>query len=224
MVTNSILPPGLENLAINTQSKPSNKDKLGQSEFLELMLVQIQHQDPLNPMSNGEFLSQLAQFGTVNGITELKSSFDQLASFLQSNQALQASTMVGRTVLVESDVVALNAGENIQGAIELEASTGSLTVLVTSSSGQLIKQINLGSQTAGTVRFTWDGINDNGTAAVPGTYKISAQAVIDNESIAQLTFVQAKVDSVTLSQAGTGPLLNLQGLGSIPISQVKEIK
>lgn len=223
MATNSILPPGLENLAVNTEAKKSNNGKLGQSQFLELMLTQIQNQDPLNPMESGEFLSQLAQFGTLNGITELKSSFDQFTSLLQSNQALQASTMVGRTVLVEGDVVDLNAGENVQGAIELEASTGGLTVSVTDSSGQLIRKINLGAQTAGMVRFTWDGINNDGVVAAPGAYKISATAVVNNETIAQPTFVQAKVDSVTLSQSGLGPLLNLQGLGSIPISQVKEV-
>ena len=90
--------------------KTEPKDKsLGQDEFLELMMTQLQNQDPLNPAESGEFLSQIAQFGTVNGITELQQSFSTLASSLQSNQALQASTMVGRSVLVENNILQLGA-------------------------------------------------------------------------------------------------------------------
>ena len=74
--TNSISASGLEQFALKQdQNKP--KDELGQSQFLELMLTQIKYQNPLQPAESGEFLSQLAQFGTVNGITELRSSFDK---------------------------------------------------------------------------------------------------------------------------------------------------
>ena len=104
--TSGVLPPGLENLTLKSEPEKS-KDDLDQSEFLKLMLTQIKYQDPLKPMEGGEFLSQLAQFGTVSGIAALQSSFDVFASSLQSNQALQASTMVGRTVLVPGNVAAL---------------------------------------------------------------------------------------------------------------------
>ena len=91
---NSTGASALEQFAIKQDDTP--KDELGQSQFLELMITQIKHQDPLNPAEGGEFLSQLAQFGTVNGITELQSSFDVLATTLQSSQALQASTILPR--------------------------------------------------------------------------------------------------------------------------------
>ena len=94
---------GIESLSSDRLKQTVEKKSLGQEEFLELMMTQLQNQDPLNPAESGEFLSQIAQFGTVNGITELQQSFSTLASSLQSNQALQASTMVGRSVLVESN-------------------------------------------------------------------------------------------------------------------------
>ena len=81
------------------ETKKAN-DELGQAEFLELMTSQLKFQDPLKPMENGDFLAQMAQFGTVSGINDLNANFNSMAASFQSNQALQASTLVGRKVLV----------------------------------------------------------------------------------------------------------------------------
>ena len=90
--SNTILPAELQNLALKEPVKKTDKS-LGQDDFLNLMLTQLQNQDPTNPMDSSNFMSQIAQFSTVNGITDLNSSFASLSSSLQSNQALQASTM-----------------------------------------------------------------------------------------------------------------------------------
>lgn len=220
--SNSILPPGLENLSA-PQATKSPRSGLGQDEFLELMTTQLQHQDPLNPMESGEFLSQLAQFGTVNGITELQSSFSTLANSLQSSQALQASTMVGRNVLALGNKAVLDGSGSVNGAVDLSAATGRLMLTVTDPAGQVIRNMNLGTQGAGLVHFTWDGLDNNGEALPAGNYVINSEAVVDNETVAQSTYITAKVESVTLNQDGSGPLLNLNGLGTIGMNQVREI-
>ena len=83
------------------QAKKKPNDELGQSEFLELMIAQLNNQDPMKPMDNGDFISQMAQFSAVTGLTQLQESFDKLAVSLQSNQALQASSLIGQDVLVQ---------------------------------------------------------------------------------------------------------------------------
>jgi len=125
--SNFILPAELQNLALKPPEKTAS-DGLGQEAFLELMLTQIKNQDPLSPMESGDFLSQIAQFGTVNGITELNKSFAALTSSLQSSQALQASTLVGNTVLVPGDTSELVSGGQISGAIDLNSSTSNLVL------------------------------------------------------------------------------------------------
>ena len=79
-------------LGLNQPSDTKTKanDELGQTEFLELMTTQLTYQDPLKPMENGDFLGQMAQFGTVSGISELNNTFSNLSESFQSNQALQA--------------------------------------------------------------------------------------------------------------------------------------
>ena len=219
---NSIAASGLDQFALKQdQNKP--KDELGQSEFLKLMLTQIKHQDPMNPAEGGEFLSQLAQFGTLNGITELKSSFDVLATTLQSSQALQASTMVGRSVLIPGNVGLLEAGTALQGAVDLPASSGDLKVFIHDGAGQLVRQINMGTQPAGVARFAWNGVSDSGQPVPAGTYKVSAQAFINGKAVTQETLVQGKVESVTLGRAGSDSSLNLRGLGTVFMNDIKEI-
>jgi len=220
--TTSVAAGALDPFAIKQQQQGPG-DGLGQSQFLELMLTQIKHQDPLNPAKGGEFLSQLAQFGTVNGITELQSSFETLASTLQSSQALQASTMVGRSVLVPGDTGLLETGRPLQGAVDLPSSSGDVRVLVEDARGQLVRQINLGSHSPGRVNFAWDGLSDNGSAVPPGTYRINAQALVDGKAVTQETLVLARVESVTLGRAGAESSLNLRGLGTVQMNEIREI-
>lgn len=220
--SNTILPAGLEHLALKEPEKKEDSG-LDQDAFLELMLTQIQHQDPLNPMESGDFLSQMAQFGTVNGITELNTSFATLSSSLQSSQALQASTMVGNTVLVPGDKSTLVSGGQISGAIDLNSSTSNLLLNITDATGQSVRQVDLGSHGGGLAKFTWDGTDNNGNALPGGTYSIQAAALINSEAVAQSVLVNAKVDSVSLNKSGGEPLLNLNGLGTVSISEVREI-
>jgi len=217
------LPPGLEALALQTQTGKKAK-KLGQDEFLKLMTAQLQNQNPLKPMDNGQFLSQLAQFGTVNGIQDLQKSVDTLATALQSNQALQASTMVGRKVLVESPSVVLQAGQPASGSIDLPVSSGEVSLNITDANGQLVRSIPLGAQQAGQLAFTWDGLDDGGHTLPEGTYQLSAEATINDQNTALTTLVEARVESVSLSRDGTGTTLNLAGLGSVLMDSVREIK
>lgn len=221
--SNSILPPELQHLAV--QAKASNKpsNELGQADFLELMMTQIQNQDPLNPMESDDFLSQMAQFGTVNGVNELNNSFSSLANSLQSSQALQASTMVGNSVLVQGNQAELVQGGEIEAAVDLQQSTSNLSVNIVDAFGQTVRTVDLGSQTSGLTKFTWDGLDNNGQTMPAGNYSIQATSNVNNETIAQNVYVYAKVDSVTLSQTGGEPLLNLNGIGQISINQVKEI-
>jgi len=220
--SNFILPAELQHLALKQPEAKKADDGLGQDAFLELMLTQIKHQDPLNPMESGDFLSQIAQFGTVNGITELNKSFATLSSALQSNQALQASTMVGNTVLVPSNKAELAAGGQVTGKIFSESSLANLVLSISDATGQSIRKINLGTNEAGLTEFTWDGLDGSGNPVPAGSYTIEAAAQVNNEEVAQTVLVNAKVESVSLI-TGQEPLLNLNGLGAYSISDVLEV-
>ena len=123
-----ILPPGLQNLGINQQTQPDkSRNDLGQDEFFQLMVAQLTNQDPLKPLESNEFLGQVAQFSTVTGVQDMHQAITDLAASFQSNQALQASTMVGRDVLVPGSRTLLGADGTLKAAADLPASTGTMT-------------------------------------------------------------------------------------------------
>jgi len=214
-----------KNLGLATQRDQAPKDdSLGQEQFLELMVAQVRNQDPFKPLENGEFLSQIAQFSQVSGIQELQNSFSQFANSLGSNQALQASALVGREVFVPGDTAVYNPGQAFNGVVELSQSTSDLTVSVVNSAGETVRTVPMGTQQAGSFAFNWDGSTDAGSPAPAGVYKVVAEANIDGEKVAVGTLVADKVDSVTIGRAGQGTILNLSSLGSVGLADVREIR
>lgn len=207
----------------NTQTTTKEKGDIGQGDFLKLMMTQLRNQDPFKPLDSGEFLSQIAQFSTVSGIQNLESLFSGLATNLVSNQALQASSLVGRDVLVPSDKGVLPTGEPMKGSIEVDAGVSNLVVGIYSGTGELVRRINLGTQTQGLVSYQWDGKSESGTQMAPGVYTVKAEGQQGKDVISLQALAQAKVESVTLNNERGGIILNLAGLGSTEFSSVKQI-
>ncbi|HCB43009.1 MAG: flagellar biosynthesis protein FlgD [Pseudomonadales bacterium] len=200
-------------------------DELGKDQFLELLVAQMNNQDPLSPQENGEFIAQLAQFSTVEGIGNLNTSMESLLSGYQSSQALQASSMVGRTVIVPADQAVVDTEAGLEGQLALQQNSTNVFVNIYDQAGSLVKTINLGSQEAGMHDFTWDGTDASGNLAEPGIYTVEAMASIGGKNTQMATLLPANVDSVSLGAGGSGEmLLNVAGLGSISLSNVYAIK
>ena len=202
-------------------TKPN--DELGQSQFLELMTAQLRFQDPLEPMENGDFLGQMAQFGTVSGINSLNTSFESLSSSFQSNQALQASTLVGRKVLIPSDTASLGTSGGLSGSVELDQPASQVTVRVTNSAGQLVHEQQLGVQPEGLSDFKWSGLDSTGAPAAPGNYTISAEVNNGTSVSAGSMLSVVDVESVTMGKAGQDLTLSISGQGDISMGQVRRI-
>jgi flagellar basal-body rod modification protein FlgD len=204
-------------------TKAAGIEELGKNEFLELLVAQLNNQNPLEPQSNGDFIAQLAQFSTVEGVEKLNGSMETIMSGYQSSQALQASSLVGRKVIIPSEKAVVDTSETFKASLVLPQSSSNVYVNVYSSDGSLATQLNMGAQEAGQVSFMWDGKNSDGETMPPGTYKFEAQASINGETKGLYTLLPANVDSVTLGQGGGELLLNLAGLGAVPLSQVQII-
>ena len=208
----------------NDSAAATKKTSLGQEQFLKLMTTQMTHQDPTKPMENGQFLTQIAQFGTVSGIQDLQKSFGDFANSINSSQALQATSLVGRQVSAPGTKGVLAVGGDIAGDINLTGSATSVKVAVTdATTGEVVQTMGLGSHSEGRVPFSWDGKNSNGVMANPGVYKIEASAYVDGKNTVLETDINSKVDSVTMANGTTGLKVNLTGLDSVDFSKIKQI-
>lgn len=209
-----------------TQKDTTNKKQgeLMQEDFLTLMAAQLQNQDPFEPMDNGEFLSQMASFGQLDGIGTLNESFGDLAASLYSNQALQASSMVGKKALVAGDTAHFDGTNSVEGAVDLPSSVTDLTVTITGVGGNIIKQMNMGIQPSGVTNFSWDGTDSSGNVMPEGTYNIVAEATVGGENTAQVTLVEGVVESVTLGSGGAGLTFNIKGIGEATFDDIKQVR
>jgi len=205
----------------STSSKQNAQ--LGQDDFLKLMTTQLNNQDPTQPMDNSQFLAQIAQFSAVSGIQDMQNSIKQLADSFLSNQTMQAASLVGRQIVAVGSNAMLSANGSLNGAIDLSQSTNQVAIGIYDSAGQLVKQIDLGPQSKGTIPFTWDGIKDNGENAGSGLYQIKAMANIAGTPQAMSTFVASSIDSVMLDPASQKIMLNTSSGEVIKIADVKQI-
>jgi flagellar basal-body rod modification protein FlgD len=212
----------LASLAVQQQDRtPSNT--LGSEDFLKLMVEQLRNQSPTNPADSADFLGQLAQFSTVSGIQDLQKSLTSIASGLQSAQALQASTMVGRSVVIAANQFGYAGADGMSGVIPIDSATPEVKVGIFNSAGTLVKEMTLGAADAGDLAFKWDGLDSAGAAAPPGRYQIRATALTENGTVALDTLLHARVESVTLQPNGGGAELNLAGFGSIDMAAVRTV-
>jgi len=223
MAINPIDQSLLDSLGLNRTQQSTSKDSLGQSDFLKLMTTQLNNQDPMKPMEGGEFFSQISQFSSVAGIQELQNTFQKVADVMFSGQALQASSLVGRNVMVEGDSVKFSGLDPVEGAVDLASSVDGLKLDVYSLSGELLRSIEMGPQSKGNIPFSWDGNTSDGEAAQPGQYILKAEARYGRETYGQTTWVKEKIDSVTLGDGLQGIKLNMANNSEISLGQVKKI-
>ncbi|MEM7082011.1 MAG: flagellar hook assembly protein FlgD [Pseudomonadota bacterium] len=211
-------------ISAQAPASSANRSDLGQEEYLKLMITQFQNQDPFKPMENGEFLGQIAQFGTVSGITELKESFGAVAASISSDQTLQASGLIGRTVLAETNGATLGDKRELAGAVDVPIPTGRVSVEVRDSAGQVVRRLNLGQHDGGLASFTWDGMTEEGVEAPAGRYTFEAQIDTPGGSEAVGVLVAAEVESVSLSPYSGALSLNFHNMDSLELNQIRQIQ
>jgi len=222
MMTASIssIPESFRTLESTQEKEIARTSTLGQEDFLKLLMTQLQNQDPMEPMDNGEFMGQMAQFSTVQGVTEMGESIDGLVSIYQGQQMSANASMIGKQAVVNGNWAQLEGGK-LAGAIDLTTAANDLRVDVKSESGELMASIGLGSKMAGTQEFSWDGIKHDGTTAPEGNYYLSASAIRDGQATVPAMQVYGTVNSVQMK--GNEVTLNVSGQGNVSFNNVKRI-
>lgn len=211
--------------------KANSVDEMGSEDFLTLMVAQLENQDPTKPMDNMQFMGQLAQFGTVSGIQELNEGFAGLSGALNGGQALQAASLVGRQVVTDTNVGNLVPTINSRGeeALGLDAtvdfggsSTAGGTFYVQDLAGRLLYSAPLPPSTGGQLPVRWDGRDAQGQLLAPGSYRVSAEALVGGQSTAVSVYAHQRVDSVAIDQSQGAVTLKLGNGSDVPLDQVKQ--
>lgn len=208
--------------SLDAANNSKKKSELGQDDFLELMVAQMKNQDPTKPMDNFQFLSQIAQFGTVEGIQDLQDGISKMVSTFNAAQTLQAGSMVGRHVVSNANVGRLSADvdESLGATIKADSGAMNATMYVQNAAGALVYSQELG-HLGGDTQIQWDGKNTDGDRLVAGDYRISVEGMVNGKRQALTVNTHNRVESVSVD--GGDVTLNLDSGQTISIGEVKSI-
>ena len=142
---------------------------------------------------------------------------------LRSNQALQASTLIGRSVYVPSSHMVFSNNETVCVLLCLEADSVNVEIVLENEAGDIVFRKHIGAFAAGDIPIVFDPLDGDEVNLSNGQYLLRAEAEIDQQLRLVPTYIKAFVESVKLSDIRQEPLLNLRNKKTVGLSQVRII-
>lgn len=175
------------------------KTALGKEDFLKLLVTQLANQDPLNPTDSTEFVTQLAQFSSLEQLANMREGLDTLAIVQTAGTSAQMVSFIGKTVKISDQSLTWAEGQKT-GTVDftLDGEAKSVNVNVKDESGKTVKTIDAGSLNAGKQSVTLDGKDNNGSPLAAGTYTFEVEATdAAGKTVAVSTSSMGVVSGVT---------------------------
>ncbi|MGE4291534.1 MAG: flagellar hook assembly protein FlgD [Desulfovibrio sp.] len=181
----------------------SSSSSLDSDAFLQLLLTEIEYQDPLDPMDNTEYVSQLAQLSSLEQLTTISASVDDVLDAVSQQTSTTALFYLGATVEAEGDSITMEDGEAGTMNFTLDSDAASVTANVYDSDGNIVSSEALGELDAGAYTFAWDGQSTSGSTADDGEYTVVFTALDeDGAAVDVSTTISGVVNGVETSSSG----------------------
>jgi flagellar basal-body rod modification protein FlgD len=207
-------------------SEPAGNTKLDREAFLKLLVAQISHQDPLNPLQGTEFVAQLSQFSIVEQSIQQTQHLSMLSQQLTGLSNGEASALVGKQVSMRGKAISFDGTTATAANVTLSGPAAKVTAVLRDGSGAVVRTLELGASRGGTVSVQWDGRDDAGQLAPAGSYSFEVKAVdaagAPVEISQDVTGVVTKVSfekgypELVLDSGAVGPISDLVSVGIAP--------
>jgi flagellar basal-body rod modification protein FlgD len=172
--------------------------------FLTLLIAQLQHQDPLNPADSTEFTAQLAQFSSLEQLSNINENLESLKLYQASINNSQAVAFIGKEIVAKGNSVEVKSGRASDCEFDLSAAAKQATVSIYDASGGFVADIELTGLKAGKQSVTWDGKDRSGNAVADGTYTFEVQAEgAGGEKLTATTYSRGTVTGITFEDGIT---------------------
>lgn len=194
----------------------ANKNALDKDAFLKLLVAQISHQDPLQPMQGTEFVQQLSQFAMVEQSIAQSARLEDVSTQLRGIANNDATALVGKRVTVRSKAMSFDGLTATTAAANLEAPATKVTAQIVDASGKTVRTIELGGRPAGACSITWDGKDDTGNPVSKGSYSLKLTATdADGKAVATTQDVTGTVTKITFEKGYPELLLDNGATASV---------
>lgn len=152
------------------------KNELGKDDFIKLMSAQLKHQDPISPLKNEEMAAQLAQFASLEQMTNMNQNIEKLAAAQKPSDNVLAASLIGKRVGTDSSRFLMSQGSQPELKFDLPQDTSQVSVSVVDGKGEVIREIELGAMSKGQQAIRWDGKNSKGQVQNAGEFSFKVTA------------------------------------------------
>jgi flagellar basal-body rod modification protein FlgD len=214
---------GQQEERLAASNTPTEHDtSLDQDAFLSILVAQLTHQDPLNPMEDTDMTSQLAQFSSLEQLTNINDGISTLNDTMNQNDILTAVSFIGKEIKAEGYKVSLNEGNASTIYYGFGETVSSIKMNIYDEEGAIVRTVELGSKEAGTYQYTWDGKDEDGNDLPDGQYGVGILGQdLDGDYVMVQTEISGTVDGV-VTENGT-QYLRLEDGRFINMLNVKEV-
>ncbi|MBW1739603.1 MAG: flagellar hook assembly protein FlgD [Deltaproteobacteria bacterium] len=175
----------------------SPKDVLGRDQFLTLLVAQLQHQDPLNPLESTEFTAQLAQFSSLEQLFSINENLMNIQEGIRSQEYGDILGYIGKTVKTTDNTIQVSNGTMESGSYTLE-DRADVAVFIYDGDGMEVRRLYPGWQDPGEHALAWDGKDNAGDKVADGTYTFEIEARNERGAIVPYsTYLTGEVTGVT---------------------------
>lgn len=204
---------------MRTTNTANSDTEMGSEDFLILLTTQLQNQDPMSPMENGDFLAQMAQMSTVRGIDDLNTTLSGVATAMTNSMISEASSMLGQRALVAGSTARASDG-NVAGRIAVPSDASEITLTYTDvATGDILHSQVMTDQYAGPVEFSWDGAPTDGREI-----RISASIRDADGTHDANTAVYARIEGVEIDPTSREMTLQIQDYGVFMGSEITALR
>jgi flagellar basal-body rod modification protein FlgD len=194
---------------------------LGKDDFLQILVAQLQAQDPLAPMEGQEFASQLAQFSSLEQLTNVNDNLEASQAFDVAMSNNSAIALIGKNVDAPGNAVDLKSGEVETLSFSLDGDAADVSIDIFNSTGAIVSTIDLGAQTKGLREYVWNGTDSSGALLPAGNYTFNVTA---SDSVGNFvpteTFAAGLVTDVIFEDGQAFAIVNGQKL---PVNEISKV-
>ncbi len=207
-------------LTTATSSATNPKSVLGKDDFMKLLLVELQYQDPTAPTDTEKILTQTSQLASLESADNTNTALANLSKSLGSSQQFSTIAAIGKTADLGSDSVAHDKGTDTTFEVYFPNAVEQGTVSITDANGQTVQTLNVGTNPAGVYQFTWDGTDSLGNQVDSAIYHVNAQYTDTNGAAQQTRLGAYPIEAVRFDQGNT---LVKVGSNYVPLDNIKEV-
>lgn len=204
------------------QVKGHGNANLDKDAFFKLMMAQLKNQDPMNPLKNHEMAAQLAQFSSLEQMSNMNATLTKIENKNSQPENFQALNLIGKTVAGDSSKVVRSQFDKVHD-FNFAAPTdlSEAKIKITNEKGESVREYKMNNLQAGANKITWNGMNEAGAAQPAGEYKFSIEAKDKTgQKINIKTEFEGKISGLSFS--AEGPVLQV-GSQSIKMKDVRQI-